>query len=54
MLELTVPWEDCVEKAFERKLAKYEGLLQTRQLEGKDLWPESPAHWALKDRGGEV
>ncbi len=27
LLELTVPWEDRLEEAFERKLAKYEGLV---------------------------
>lgn len=27
LLELTVPWEDRMEEAFERKRAKYEGLL---------------------------
>ncbi len=28
LLELTVPWEDRLEEAFERKLAKYEGTSQ--------------------------
>ncbi len=27
LLELTVPWEDRLEEAFERKLAKYKGLV---------------------------
>ncbi|KAJ8375851.1 hypothetical protein SKAU_G00064310 [Synaphobranchus kaupii] len=27
MLELTVPWEDCFEAAFEKKMTKYEGLV---------------------------
>ncbi len=27
LLELTVPWEDRLEEAYERKLAKYEGLV---------------------------
>ncbi len=27
LLELTVPWEDHLEEAFERKLAKYKGLV---------------------------
>ncbi|XP_071400827.1 uncharacterized protein [Centroberyx affinis] len=34
LLELTVPWEDCLEEAFERKLAKYEGLVSSCQQAG--------------------
>lgn len=34
MLKLTVPWEDRMEKAFERKRAKYEGLVGKCQSRG--------------------
>ncbi|XP_054626149.1 uncharacterized protein LOC129178189 [Dunckerocampus dactyliophorus] len=35
LLELTVPWEDRLDEAFERKLSKYAGVLQP------DPWPQS-------------
>ncbi|KAL7835079.1 hypothetical protein SRHO_G00293260 [Serrasalmus rhombeus] len=34
LLELTVPWEDCLEEAFERKLSKYAGLVSDCQQAG--------------------
>ncbi|XP_061093280.1 uncharacterized protein LOC133125737 [Conger conger] len=34
MLELTVPWEDRLEEAFERKLSKYAGLVSDCQQAG--------------------
>ncbi|XP_060744927.1 uncharacterized protein LOC132858560 [Tachysurus vachellii] len=34
MLELTVPWEDRMEEAFERKRAKYEGLVNDCHNQG--------------------
>ena len=34
LLELTVPWEDRLEEAFERKLSKYAGLVSDCQLAG--------------------
>ena len=34
LLELTVPWEDRLEEAFERKLSKYAGLVSDCQQAG--------------------
>ncbi|XP_030004234.1 uncharacterized protein LOC115429122 [Sphaeramia orbicularis] len=34
LLELTVPWEDRIEEAFERKLSKYTGLISDCQQAG--------------------
>ena len=34
LLELTVPWEDRLEEAFERKLSKYAGLISDCQQAG--------------------
>lgn len=34
LLELTVPWEDHLEEAFERKLSKYAGLESNCQQAG--------------------
>lgn len=53
LLELTVPWEDQMEEAFERKRAKYEQLVgdcQSREwrirsepIEGAERPAEGPA-----------
>lgn len=62
-LELTVPWEDCLEEAFERKLSKYKGFASDCKQAG---WRARcipvevgcrgfAAHtesWALRERAG--
>lgn len=34
LIEVTVPWEDCLEEPSERKLAKYQGLVEECQRQG--------------------
>ncbi len=34
MLELTVPWEERIEEAYERKMAKYQLLVEACQANG--------------------
>ena len=34
LIELTVPWEDLKEEAFERTHAKYQGLLEEHRKQG--------------------
>ena len=38
LLELTVPWEERMEDAFERKMAKYEELVAECQEKGWKCW----------------
>ena len=34
IVELTVPWKDCLQEGYERKRAKYEGLVNDCQNQG--------------------
>lgn len=34
LIELTVPWEDCMEEANERKQSKYQKLMEQCQIRG--------------------
>ena len=38
MLELTVPWEDRIEEAYERKKAKYSDLQEQCREKGWKVW----------------
>ncbi|VDI13370.1 Hypothetical predicted protein [Mytilus galloprovincialis] len=40
LLELTVPWEDRIEEAYERKMAKYQQLVEDcKQRDGgRGVW----------------
>ena len=38
LLELTVPWEERVQEAFERKMAKYQGLVAECKEKGWKTW----------------
>lgn len=38
LIELTVPWEDRMEEAHERKLKKYQGLILESQQKGWKAW----------------
>ncbi|KAK0135804.1 hypothetical protein N1851_028301 [Merluccius polli] len=44
LLELTVPWEDRLEEAFERKLSKYAGLVSDCHQAG---WKQGVSLWRL-------
>ena len=38
MVELTVPWEDRMEEAYERKLSKYTDLASSVREKGWQAW----------------
>ena len=38
LVELTVPWEERIEDAYERKLAKYQDLVADCQQQGWRVW----------------
>ncbi|KAL1276035.1 hypothetical protein QQF64_035658 [Cirrhinus molitorella] len=38
LIELTVPWEERMEEAYERKLKKYQGLILESQQNGWKAW----------------
>ncbi|KAK6172576.1 hypothetical protein SNE40_016203 [Patella caerulea] len=38
LLELTVPWEDRIEEAYERKMAKYQQLVEDCKQRGWRTW----------------